>query len=77
MHGYTVSLTEKVFTKAELISSTYTVPASTALRLYVASTWYMLLLSGRIRDLKRNVYGLRVILIVYYYLMCPSEQFSV
>lgn len=51
MHGYTVSLTEKVFTKAELISSTYTVPASTALRLYVASTWYMLLLSGRIRDL--------------------------
>lgn len=41
MHGYTVSLTEKQFTKAELISSTYTMPVSTVLRLYVASTWYL------------------------------------
>lgn len=32
MHGYTVSLTEKVFTKAELISFTYTTSVSTMFR---------------------------------------------
>lgn len=49
MHDWAVKLTEKVFTKADLISFTYTMAVSTMLRWlleYITSIRYLLLLSG-------------------------------